>query len=88
MRCKPGDLVILLRAGYEPCKPLVGQIHRVGKRSESFANSWLFDPPVYVGRYEVSWNDDDLQPIRDPGADTTDETLTWLPVPSREEVTQ
>lgn len=28
-----------------------------------------------------------LRPIRDPGEDATDETLTWLPVPSRERET-
>jgi hypothetical protein len=27
-----------------------------------------------------------LKPIRDPGEDARDETLEWLPVPSREEV--
>jgi len=30
--------------------------------------------------------DDDLRPIRDPGDDARDESLSWLPVPSREEV--
>lgn len=34
------------------------------------------------------WMDDyDLRPIIDPGDDATDETLTWLPVPSRESET-
>lgn len=28
-----------------------------------------------------------LRPIRDPGEDAQDETLSWLPVPSRDEVT-
>jgi hypothetical protein len=28
-----------------------------------------------------------LRPIRDPGDDASDETLEWLPVPSRDEVT-
>ena len=27
-----------------------------------------------------------LRPIGDPGADATDETLTWLPVPTTDEV--
>lgn len=81
MRCKPGDLVILLRADYEPCKPLVGQIHRVGSLSQRFHEAWLFDPPVYIGEALASWNDCDLMPIRDPGEDAVDETLLWKPVP-------
>ena len=30
--------------------------------------------------------DEYLRPIRDPGEDTQDETLSWLPVPSCDEV--
>lgn len=45
---------------------------------------WLCDAnrqdfPRFIG-------DDYLRPIRDPGDDARDESLSWLPVPSREEV--
>ena len=82
MLCKPGDLVILLHADYEPCKIFVGKIHRVSKLSRNFPDSWQFDPPLRLQGKEVSWRDYDMRPIGKPGDDAVDETLLWKPVPS------
>lgn len=86
MRCKKGDLVLLLRADYAPCKHFVGQVHTVGELSNAFHASWLFDPPLYEPKSgaPVSWQDKDLLPIRDPGDDAVDETLLWVPSPVKE----
>ena len=52
-------------------------------------NGRLGDQRFYLG--ESVWfdqlQDKYLRPIRDPGDDASDETLEWLPVPSRDEVT-
>ena len=86
MRCRPGDLVLLLRADYAPCKQFVGQVHTVGALSNAFHGAWLFDPPLYEPKSGalVSWLDKDLLPIRDPGDDAADETLLWVPSPVKE----
>lgn len=86
MNCKPGDLVILLRANYPPLKPYIGSIRTVVRRSDDFDDCWYLDPPIFATdkTRQASWYDKDLLPIRNPGDDATDETLTWLPAPSRE----
>lgn len=57
-------------------------------------SEWLIEGSVYRRTLpdntlrSISVADDEwLKPIRDPGEDATDETLTWLPVPSRERET-
>lgn len=83
MRCRPGDMVLLLRANSQPCKQFVGHILTVGRLSTRFERAWLFDPPLLLEDGSmVSWNDEDLSPIRDPGDDAVDQTLLWKPVPS------
>ena len=42
---------------------------------------------AYARGRVISLGDYCLRPIRDPGDDASDETLEWLPVPSRDEVT-
>ena len=42
---------------------------------------------VCMGDMHPYAKDSQLRPIRDPGDDARDETLEWLPVPSRDEVT-
>jgi hypothetical protein len=52
---------------------------------------WHLEKGVTHDQTIFAWEwvaDDCLRPIRDPGDDAQDETLSWLPVPSREEVTQ
>lgn len=41
-----------------------------------------FGPPIPCKLHVA--RDASLRPIRDPGDDATDQTLEWLPVPSRE----
>lgn len=101
MNCKPGDLAItvgsvsgkqdgrlveVLRAAnpkdvkeWEPAawfvKVLGSPLHMVAASGESAPFSYC------------AIRDCNLRPIRDPGDDATDETLTWLPVPSCERET-
>lgn len=79
LRCKPGDLVILLRTVNPRMKHMVGQIHVIGKESECFPGHWLFSPEVFLpSGKRVAWVDCDMRPIRDPGDDAVDETLRQL----------
>jgi hypothetical protein len=52
--------------------------------------SRLYDDGAPIGEFEYAMDayvpDADLRPIRDPGDDAQDETLDWLPVPSKETV--
>jgi hypothetical protein len=88
MNCKPGELCLLKYADSENALPFVGQIHRVGRIHDTFDGKpwWDFDPPLF-DRYgmHMVWADEDLRPIRDPGEDAKDETLSWKPVPSTKE---
>ena len=97
MNCKPGDLAYVIRsaAGNEG-KPVqvinadvfelpgdlglarYGHLWRV--RSGLPFNSLLTIAPGEEFVFPDAW----LRPIRDPGNDARDETLEWLPVPSRE----
>lgn len=85
MNCKPGDLAVIVNGGYFD-RHLIGKIVRVLAISQKEPNiCWSYDGP----RLSTVWGaviglaDEMLRPIRDPGDDATDETLTWLPVPSR-----
>ena len=57
--------------------------------------TWAVEGPIVVegldGKDQICPGgpipDKYLRPIRDPGEDAQDETLSWLPVPSRDEVT-
>lgn len=83
----------------EISKLLVGRIVRVTKLDKPVAAGlhcsadlvWSFEEPVKLEFDGKSYTahgiaDDCLRPIRDPGDDARDESLSWLPVSSREEV--
>lgn len=94
MNCKPGDIARVVadcanrdallqvldsvdcEPGYWRCKALQSMTGYLGHHMAGVY------PPGTIG-----WEKDiNLRPIRDPGDDAKDETLEWLPVPSREEV--
>lgn len=93
MNCKPGDLAIIIAssAGNE------GKIVRCVRLLK--ANDYWFKPsgqryadatweidrllPDYAGHLGNTIGDSQLRPIRDPSEDAKDETLEWLPVPSK-----
>lgn len=95
MNCKPGDLAVV-RAGcgfytdklVEVMRPygIVAQQPREG-------HCWWckpigFTPPdcdLTIGGLFL-FPDQRLKPIRDPGDDAQDESLSWLPVPTTEGV--
>ena len=96
MRCKPGDLAVRVRNSNDSKNIVVGAIVRciefLGESSafrsgQKFGDVWAVD---FKGRtfgpkgYRLGVPDRDLQPIRDTGDDARDETLDWVPVPSRE----
>lgn len=86
MNCKPGDLAVLIRSEWAP--QCVGQITRCVERRDYYgAPGWTVDPPFRHALRDVdpAWTlDSSLKPIRDPGDDAQDETLNWLPVPTKE----
>ena len=92
MNCKPGDLAVIVRSGQ---LSNIGKLVKVLRGYEGRPNSWwVCCDSELQGFYsawpagaEVGQYDHHLRPIRDPGDDARDETLEWLPVPSRDEVT-
>lgn len=87
MNCTPGDLAVVVRS---PAIPrFVGLIVRVTEVVPDFPDDphWATTPNHYDSGQPVAFADDTLRPIRDPGEDARDETLSWLPVPSTEKVT-
>lgn len=88
MNCKPGELAIV--AGTDTRRHLLGLIVKV-ERSEMFMGipHWRTDPPYWDTDYvEVWFADEDLRPIRDPGTDARDETLSWKPVPKEDNLSK
>ena len=91
LRCKPGDLCVIVSASNPQKKNrfvtvLPGDVHHI----EGY-DCWLVHSPtpmaVFGGRSHLVFVPDAwMRPIRDPGEDATDQTLTWLPVPAAEEV--
>lgn len=85
MNCKPGDLAVQVSC-YGDGR-YIGQLYRC---LSSFIDGdgeprWRVEP---LSRTLPKWvapecDDKHLRPIRDPGEDAVDETLLWLPSPSR-----
>ncbi len=94
MNCKPGDLAIIIASSAGNEGKIVRCVRLIkakdywykpsGQRYEDA--TWEIDRllPDYAGQLGRTIGDSQLRPIRDPGDDATDETLLWLPVPSRE----
>jgi hypothetical protein len=93
MNCKPGDLAVFVRsdAGNEgriiECVRLATRTELIrGGFITRFGPVWVTREPLIAtsGIYLPFAIDAYLRPIRDPGDDAQDETLQWLPVPSKE----
>jgi len=82
MNCKPGDLAVVVRITDPRAKKHLGRIVRVTQMLPLGGEPlWWFEP--VIDEFVLA-HDSSLRPIRDPGDDAQDETLQWLPVPSRE----
>lgn len=90
MNCKPGDLAVIVRPEYpNGDKPDTWALGRIVVCASLY--HWASVPcwrlvEALIDRHGDELEgipDADLRPIRDPGDDATDETLLWLPVPSR-----
>ena len=92
MNCKPGDIArIVADCGNrdalvrvlddEDCRPGVWRCEALQSLKAYVGNECRGIFPAGTVAWELDTN---LRPIRDPGDDARDETLEWLPVPSRE----
>lgn len=82
MRCKPGDIARIIDA---PRTREIGMVDRLVKVTHRvYSVYWAIEHPIPMGNDEFAayFHDSLLRPIRDPGDDAQDETLTWLPTPS------
>lgn len=90
MNCKPGDLAVVVRSyrGFEGrivrCVRIMGVSDWV---QSGLQPTWWVDPPFPVNDAPHLIADCQLRPIRNPGDDAQDESLSWLPVSSREKET-
>jgi hypothetical protein len=94
MNCKPGDLAVIVctHPGEAATKQFLGRVVRLLEPTLYDAGvGWSFEKQPLRGRYRgrsVTWDnlqDEWLKPLRDPGDDAKDETLSWKPVPSTKE---
>ena len=89
MNCKPGELAVIVKsmAGNEGkivrCLRLATKDEVLQTRFTIYPVVWLIDKalPTRLGHLAPLAYDVGLRPIRDPGPDAVDETLTWKPVP-------
>jgi hypothetical protein len=90
MNCKPGDLAVVVRAG-PLTQDFLGRLVTVKRPGpDLFVDgivyaSWEYEPELRnsVGVVQAI-EDACLRPIRDPGDDARDQTLNWLPAPTKE----
>lgn len=76
LRCKPGDLAVIVTATYDTQH--IGKIVQVVQLFDS--DSWICDPDLRSkDGHLLAWVDSMLRPIRDQEGD--DETLSWASVP-------
>lgn len=79
MRCRPGDLAVITRCYFPHERVHIGKIVQcVCIGVDGSDPIWIVSPQI-LDYYGVV--DSCLTPIRDPGEDAQDETLSWLPVP-------
>jgi len=84
MNCKTGDLAVVVRGKSR------GALVSVLEPSLMFVDAWVVRLHCWgmtnlrvVGKGDLAnCYDANLRPIRDPGEDAQDESLSWLPVPS------
>lgn len=81
MNCKPGDLAVVSRVTNSDIAPYLGRVVRCVRVDDVHLECWEITPELEAGR---SVYDGALTPLRDPGEDARDETLSWLEVPDRE----
>lgn len=98
MNCKPGDLAVFVKSWCGNEGKIVRTV-RLATEAElqacgfvqTLGAVWVLEQYLPAIRQSsgkrLTTNfavDAFLRPIRDPGEDATDETLTWIPVPSRD----
>lgn len=96
MNCKPGDLALVVKSKCGNEGKIVYVVRPATEEEyDSFVHKkeghhwWVEAKGALIfstaghGRRETCLPDARLRPIRDPGEDARDETLTWLPVPAQ-----
>lgn len=92
MNCKPGDMALCVKGEHsgKTCEVIVrGETYReiaTGAMLEgwlvAFPSDVQWGKPNGLGDHSEGWYPDAwLRPIRDPGDDARDESLSWLPAP-------
>jgi hypothetical protein len=87
MNCKPGDLAFTVAPVLMEKRGMVYEVVRASTPEDHIRLrfGWSDQMPCWVcvsSKGETIYADGSLRPIRAPGEDAKDETLTWLPVPS------
>jgi len=90
MNCKKGDLAIAVKSVAGNEGKIMTCIRYIGSVEGYFGSDyWEVDlsTPSKYGKNNRIYRDSWLRPIRNPGDDAKDETLEWLPVPSKQKET-
>lgn len=90
MNCKAGDLAIVVRVHQDRFNWAIGKIVRCKSANRiNDLDGWTLEDPISQSpdsKYTWRWVADRcLKPIRDPGDDAKDETLSWRNVPQKVE---
>lgn len=90
MNCKQGDTAYVYRVTHSDYLWMIGQVVKCTRLEVMDGRAgWHLEQGITHNTTVFEWMwvaDDCLRPIRDPGDDAQDETLEWLPVPSKEGV--
>ncbi|MFY9460444.1 MAG: hypothetical protein WAP57_11915 [Aquabacterium commune] len=90
LNCKKDDLAYIYRVTDKANAWMLGQVVRCVRMEIMKGRAgWHLEQGVTHRQTIFMWEwvaDDCLRPIGNPGDDARDESLSWLPVPGREEV--
>jgi len=95
LNCKAGDLAIMVKSVAGNEGKIMRCVNFLPKQKFLFPGDIEYEGPAWeVDVLLKGWKgckvslvpDEYLRPIRDPGDDATDETLEWLPVPTKQGV--
>lgn len=97
MNCKPGDLAVVVRLFPDDEPSILGRVLRVTHLRERGdclgygGSAWEYEGPRLVHKLMGPYlriADECLRPLRDPGPDARDETISWKPVPKEDNLSK
>lgn len=81
MRCKQGDLAIIIGSRNPEGRKFIGSIVKCVEHVHVNGIDWWMIEPGLTGHEQDSWSDQNLRPIGNPGEDAVDQMLLVIQPP-------